>query len=233
MTTVFQAIQDSRTVFTTKVKPLPTLPSEEVLKRGRTDSKIGRKVTKGKQKGFPIFALSLEERATCPKYCFHWDDCFGNNMRYGTRYVVSEELLELIYKQLQKIARLNPRGFMVRLHIVGDFESVEYVRFWRDMLLAFPMMEIFGYSARLASENDDIGFALLDLRNDQPRFHIRFSNDSNSGFAALSFDSPLGQESLAKGKGIICPEQLGKTDSCGTCRLCWILSGKDIIFLTH
>ena len=34
-------------------------------------------------------------------------------------------------------------------------------------------------------------------------------------------------------EGITCPEQLGKTASCGTCTLCWNKEVKSVLFITH
>ena len=42
-------------------------------------------VTKGRWRGYPVFTLTLEERATCPSYCEQWDECYGNNMPFGAR----------------------------------------------------------------------------------------------------------------------------------------------------
>ena len=58
--------------------------SERVVKKS-TNTKLGKRVTKGKLAGFPIFTVTLEERATCPRSCIHWDDCYGNNMMNATR----------------------------------------------------------------------------------------------------------------------------------------------------
>jgi hypothetical protein len=45
---------------------------QRVLKDGHQSRKIGKFVTKGKMRGFPIFTLTLEERATCPRSCLAW-----------------------------------------------------------------------------------------------------------------------------------------------------------------
>ena len=42
------------------------------LKSGANWRKIGGEVLKGKWRGFPIYILNLEERATCPASCRHW-----------------------------------------------------------------------------------------------------------------------------------------------------------------
>lgn len=42
-------------------------PNDWVLKSGEHSRKLGSHVTKGRWKGYPIFSISLEERATCPR----------------------------------------------------------------------------------------------------------------------------------------------------------------------
>ena len=63
--------------------------SVNVLKQSK-NAKIADKgklpvVKKGKFAGYVIFTLTLEERATCPRDCFHWDNCYGNNMAFAHR----------------------------------------------------------------------------------------------------------------------------------------------------
>jgi hypothetical protein len=73
----------------------PRVRSDEVqrvLKDGHQSRKIGKFVTKGKMRGFPIFTLTLEERATCPRSCLQWATCFGNNMQAAERIVAGPEL---------------------------------------------------------------------------------------------------------------------------------------------
>lgn len=43
-----------------------------ILVSGFLNVKIGRDVRKGKWKGYWIYTLSLEARATCPRSCEHW-----------------------------------------------------------------------------------------------------------------------------------------------------------------
>ena len=50
-----------------------------------TNKKLGKKVLKGSFKDYKFYTLTLVERETCPKDCFHWDDCFGNNMPFAHR----------------------------------------------------------------------------------------------------------------------------------------------------
>src|SRR5262245_38746167 len=46
--------------------------AERLLIDGANNRKIGGRVTKGALRGVPVFTLTLEERATCPRTCVHW-----------------------------------------------------------------------------------------------------------------------------------------------------------------
>jgi hypothetical protein len=61
------AHRSGRSIFPTRVYD----PSEvgRVLKDGHQSRKIGKVVMKGARRGWPIFTLTLEERATCPREC--------------------------------------------------------------------------------------------------------------------------------------------------------------------
>ena len=80
-------------------------------------------ITKGKWKGFPVFGLTLEERATCPRSCEQWLSCYGNGMgqRRAYRYEHGPKLLEALDKELG-ILSSEPKtrnGFAIRLHTLG------------------------------------------------------------------------------------------------------------------
>ncbi len=193
------------------------------------------KVGKGKKiirmsrwKGMPMFSLTLEERQTCPSSCFHWDDCYGNTMFYANRQSVKDITLR-IFNQLVELEKKYPKGFVIRLHILGDFFSYEYVKFWEECLETFPMLTVFGYSARIGKDNDeDIFEALKDLRYKYlDRWFVRFStNKTGRGKLIYAADENF------KGKGFGCPEMTGMTESCLTCMAC-LTTKKTVIFPTH
>ena len=103
------------------------------LKSGLQRRKIGRGVTKGKQRGWRIYPRTLEERASCPRSCLEWQSCFGNHMHAAERIEHGPALLEPLGLELCDLARQHPAGFMVRLHVLGDFWSTDYVQFWRHI----------------------------------------------------------------------------------------------------
>lgn len=203
-------------------------PGQRLLKSGHNNRKIGAQVVKGKWKGFPIYMLTLEERATCPRDCLHWLDCYGNEMHWSHRFSCGEELEAGLEYELGYLQRRHPRGFLIRLHVLGDFYSAAYVRRWADWLKVFPALHVYGYTAR--NPVSRIGMAIVDTKARHPeRFAMRFSNWPVLVWGANTI------RRIARGRqpeGIVCPEQSGDTDCCGTCGLCWTTPA-NIAFIQH
>lgn len=209
------AIIENRTLFPSRVSE----PNERLLKSGKHQRKLGEKVVKGKWAKMPIFTLTLEERSTCPRACHHWHNCYGNHMHWPKRYKHGEDLEVRLHEELLVLAQRYPRGFVVRLHILGDFYSVHYVMQWGRWMQRFPNLRVFGYTARWTDE--PIGIALQQVRLAFPeRWWVRWSHRDKETW-------------LSTGEsGITCPVQTGKTSCCGTCGLCWHVE-KPIHFLVH
>lgn len=198
---------------------------QRVLKDGHQSRKIGKFVTKGKLKGFPIFTLTLEERATCPRSCRAWACCYGNSMHAAERLVAGNALEAKLWDELADLQRLHPGGFLVRLHILGDFYSVEYAQLWHEALEAYPALHIFGYTAR--PPQSEIGQTICEMIGVWPeRFHVRFSGWNGPKNGSVIVDRTGDTEH------VVCPAQTEKTDCCATCALCWH-SDRTVAFLRH
>jgi hypothetical protein len=211
---------EGRTRFPKSV--VPASESPRILICGENSRKIGKKVIKGRWSGMPIKTVTLEERATCPRSCLEWNTCYGNNMHWARRHEDDGTLMERMHEEIAKFAFQHPSGFVVRLHILGDFYSYEYVTFWDLMLEYYPALRIFGFTANPRSS--DIG-KYIESMNQDDRCWIRFSGD----------DGALGSiviNEASDSKHIVCPAQTGKTDCCGTCGLCWT-TPKIIEFIRH
>ena len=201
-------------------------PDDNVLKTGDNQRKLGKVVTKGKWKGFPIYSLKLEERATCPRSCRMWLSCYGNHMGHAKRYAHGPALETQIWRELAELQVRHPRGFVVRLHILGDFYSVSYVDLWQAALDHFPALHVFGYTAR---NGDPIGKAVEALRDARwDRFAVRTSG-AHTGPRTTVVQRP--ERNPAH---IICPAQFPAKDGrrCSNCALCW-QTKKPIAFLSH
>lgn len=200
---------------------------KRLLKSGHNNRKIGKVVTKGKWKGFPIFMLTLEERATCPTYCATWKDCYGNKMHWSQRIIHGRSLEQRLQKELSKLQSHYPKGFVVRLHVLGDFYSIAYIVAWRQFLKDFPALHVWGYTAR-DRRNDPLGIMLEGLRRHMPnRFVMRFSHQPGK-WSTQVVDFP----EEATSDAIVCPVQTDQTDCCATCGLCWA-TNRPIAFLRH
>ncbi len=229
-----KTLEAKRTTFVSMVRRPDEV--DRVLVSGVNNRKIGREVTVGRWRGMPIFTLTLEERRTCPDTCHHWVTCYGNNMQWARRHSADDHdaLVSAIGRDLSGLAESYPHGFVVRLHVLGDFYSVEYVGIWRAWLSQFPMLRVFGYTARL--HEDPIGRALWVLREEQwPRFAMRFSRYKPVEFrreAILGYDDRLGLEPILWTNSFQCPAQKQDDKFCGNCGACWE-SDYNVVFLAH
>lgn len=222
------AIIEGRTLFPSTVYPVASFP-HAVLKSGHNSAKIGKRISKGRWKGFEVYTLTLQERATCPKTCHHWRSCFGNNMQHAQRIEHGEALEARLIEEVAALADKHPGGFAVRLHTLGDFYSVRYVEMWAALIEHIPQLHAFGFSARWDYQRDPIAKALVDLvlaRWD--RFAIRFSNAPVDECSTVSIEHPYQKPADA----LICPQQMGKTATCSTCALCW-QSKRRVAFVQH
>ncbi len=199
--------------------------SPRLLVSGMNSRKTGRMVMKGRWRGCPIFTLTLVERATCPGECPQLASCYGNSMHLARRHAAGPELEARLVGELRALAVRYPAGFVVRLHILGDFYSVGYVRLWSAMLDELPPLLVFGYTAR--GLDTAIGAEVLRMTGrPDGRCWIRFSDMRLGPLGAVVIDDP------AESRSLICPAQTGATDCCATCGLCWA-SPKTIEFLRH
>lgn len=197
-----------------------------MLKRGKQNKKLGDKVTVKMWKGMTMYSLTLEERATCPTECEQWDNCYGDNMPFAHRFDHTDpNYISYLEVQLRALNQKHTNGFVVRLHVLGDFYDGKYIVQWQLWLNQYENLRVFGYTH--LPFNSRLGSMLNNVNRIYPqRFRIRFSDDINTNFSAhvgVGTDMTL---------GIMCPEQIGKTDSCATCGYCWS-SDQPVTFLEH
>ena len=224
------ATVERRTLFPSMVF---AVGGERVLKPGENSEKIGGRIVKGPWKGFPVYTLTLEERATCPFSCRHWGSCYGNNTPFARRWRHGDALEWRLEREVPALELASPAGFAVRLHGLGDFYSVGYVRLWRRLLERHPALHVWGYTAHVDSRDDEIAYELaMTVRELWPRFAMRFSNGESRKCSTVTIENPVSKPADA----VICPVQWTasgkKSESCSTCGLCWQTT-KRIAFLQH
>lgn len=210
-----------------KGRVIPPAAMSNILVSGHSNAKIGRDVRKGHLRGYWIYTLSLEERATCPSSCAHWRDCYGNSMPFAKRVQHGPEMLRRIEAELADLCA-KKRGVLVRLHALGDFYSLDYVAFWDRQLRRHPNLAIYGYTAH--HPGTEIGDAVGQVfeRHGYARFAIRYSG-WHGPLGAVTIDDAA---DAADSDAVLCPQQTGASSHCATCALCWG-SDRNIAFLRH
>lgn len=223
------AVVEGRTLFPTTVVGASESPG--LLVSGKNHRKIGDRVVKGPWSGMPIYCLTLEERATCPDTCHMWNACYGNGMPLARRHRANGDLRFVLTRELGELNEKHPDGFVVRLHILGDFHSEIYTRAWGDWLDMYPALRVFGYTAY--PRDSAIGKIIKRLTDKNwNRFAIRFSDPEPKPQGATTIWRK-GQGQVPE--GMVCPAQTGDTDCCGTCGLCWseAMRSTPIVFMAH
>jgi hypothetical protein len=209
-----------------------------LLKGGENIAKIGGAVLVGSLKGARIVSLALEERATCPRSCTLWDTCYTNNMPRLIRYRPGPLLEPKLAVEVAQLCRDHAK-VLVRLHISGDFYSLEYVALWGRLLARHPGLHVFGFTAW--DSDTTIGAVIAAMRDADPaRFAVRTSGRTGKWG---SFTLPFPTDRPMIGDAAVCPEQRDAMDGhkrqthCGSCGLCWktggAATGRPIAFIEH
>lgn len=208
------AVIEGRPLFPARVVPVSEV--KNILVSGANGRKIGRKVMKGPRYGWPIYMLTLPERSTCPPTCQAYAACYGNGMNWAKRIKPDAAFEAALWTAIETLQAKHPAGFLVRLHILGDFYSEGYVDLINRALDAFPAFHAFGFTAR-DPDTDPIGsalWAITEVRWD--RFTIRFSGKPGGYRASRVIDLHAKDP-----EAVTCPAQNGQTDCCATCGLCF------------
>jgi len=223
------AINTQRTLFPKSIKD-PFTYTGKLLKSSEHNSKLGKGkkvIEKGPLKGAPLFYLTLEERATCPP-CDHYNDCYGNHTPFAHRFKHGLELESKLRVELSELMFIYHKA-LIRLHQLGDFYSLDYLKVWEDSLKSYGGLHVFGYTAHCKGVIYDKIMELHKRFNERWMFRV-----STANINPVSSKNMYAVSESFSGKSVICPEQLDKTESCLTCGLCWNNNFiKPIKFLTH
>lgn len=226
------ALIEGRSIFPSTVKGAAEVP--RVFVSGHNNVKLGAVVAKGAWRGMPIYHLTLEERATCPRSCAVWSECFGNAMHLARRHRLDRALLVKMSWEIVALGKAHPQGFVIRLHTLGDFATLRYAAWWSVYLRWCPQLHIMGFTAQPDGSPQVAVIERMNARHPD-RCAIRFSRavPTGQGFEATTiWRQPQGDWVP---EGIICPAQTGKTACCATCGLCWAPAAfkETIVFIGH
>ena len=211
------------------------IPGQPVLIDGANNAKIGGDVLVGHLKGARIFTLTLEERATCPDYCPLLRECYGNGMNWSVRWRHGAALESQIESDVKRLCAQHGT-ILVRLHILGDFYSLEYLAMWSRLLDENPGLNVFGFT--MHREDTLMGCTVATIRRRDPkRFSVRHSGRSGP-WGSITTDAVEWEKPMIL-DAAVCPEQRGamagdgKGTHCGSCGLCWKGMSTPIVFFLH
>ncbi len=225
------AIIEGRPLFPSRVVKVADAP--RLLVSGHNNRKIGKKILKGEWAGMPVYTLTLAERTTCPRQCFMFERCYGDAMNWARRHEHGPELERRLAEEVAAKAAEHPKGFAVRLHVLGDFYSAAYVRHWRDLIHKHKELHVWGYTARSREHDPEIRLLIEGLNHFyRDRCFIRFSSKTVEPGGATVFSSI---ETASSATVVVCPAELHQSECCGTCALCWSKNAREktIAFIEH
>jgi hypothetical protein len=146
-------------------------------------------------------------------------------MNHADRVQAGPDLEWRLEREIALLDIDHPNGFAVRLHNLGDFYSLQYVALWRRLLARHSALHVWGYTAHW---NDPIAAALASLVRLGSLRHALLQCANSETRSTISVEHPY----QVPPDAILCPEQIGRTESCSTCGLCW-QSERRIAFLQH
>lgn len=215
------AVVEGRSVYPNMV--FEVTAETELLVSGRSNAKVGQYMVDGEgRKWGQMFTVGWEERATCPRTCHHWRDCYTNNSPFMRRkhYDLKreDEILGFLQLEVERVLREVKEPYVyVRLHQSGDFPSEKYVYWWMKAIERHPRLKVFGYTHW--PETSPIGEAVQNANNAywHMGFRIFRSNSGHKKKGANTFASAL---QARRAGNMPCLEQVGKSPSCGECQMC-------------
>ena len=193
-------------------------------------------VGRGNIKVGPIPTFSLPSRFTCPgatqwclKHCYAarferiWPNC---RLAYSRNLLLTWNTRRFVSSMLRSIPKNLP---VLRIHVSGDFYSVEYIDPWRHIAEKRPQTAFWAYTRSWTVPN--LLPALEALRK-VANVHLFASVDpgmpdrpSQWRAAYLEIDQ--------RAQGLPCLHQAGKAKSCSECRYCFRPGKGNVVFKVH
>lgn len=229
------AMVENRTLFPSTVVTVTADEPDRLLVSGANNRKLGKTVEKGRFKGYALYGLSLEERATCPADCEMRAACYGNGMQFARRHRIGDR--DVFFDRLASeiVELLDERdGLLIRLHVLGDSPDVEYVAFWKEVLDEHTEVACYGYTHW--TPDSEVGSAIQSVKDAHPdRFRIRWSGSEEQADGAVVVHHTPRKFGPRIEQGLVCPAQTDATACCATCGLCWEPASRNdcIAFIKH
>lgn len=186
-------------------------------------------ISRGNLKTGTLPSFSLPVMTTCPgktPFCDRF--CYGLKGRFTMEQIVKrndarldatlrDDFIDTIVKEI-----LKTKAPAFRLHVVGDFYTVEYVEKWIKIAKRLPSVIFFG-STR--SWRCDFLSEVLKHFRDLPNVYIKASVDLTDTLEPFSCGWRVWS---VEGYGTPCPHDFGRVANCAECMLCWTVKEFDL-----
>ena len=190
----------------------------------------------GNRKVGKIPTFSLPSRLTCPgasAWCI--EHCYARRferlrafcrMGYSRNLILSWDTERFVSTMLDQIP---PDLSCFRIHVSGDYYDAPYCQAWQRICLARPCVRFYAYTRSWVVP--ELGPALEQLR--------ALRNVALLASTDLTMPPPpegwraAFVEGDPRASGIECREQNGRSDSCLSCRYCFMPGAGNVVFRVH
>ena len=179
-------------------------------------------ISRGNMKTGTLPSFSLPVIVTCPgktPFCERY--CFGLKGRFTLARLkeINDQRLDATLKPeftdiiVMEISKTRAPAF--RLHVVGDFYSVEYIEKWIEIANRLPHVIIFGSTRSWRCEF--LAEVMKEFR-DLSNVYMKASIDATDNLDPFSCGWNVWS---VEGEGQPCPHDYGLVGSCASCKRCW------------
>lgn len=188
-------------------------------------------ISRGNLKLGVLPSFSLPVISTCPgKTPFCERHCYGLRGNFNLPNVTeaNERRLDASLRQdfvdiiVGEIRQVKAPSF--RLHVIGDFYSVEYIEKWIDIANQIPSIVFFGSTRSWRCDFLAVAIKRFrDLENVCMKASVDLTDTRyphSCGWRVWSVE----------GEGLTCPHDEGKVANCLACTRCWTKKDLDVSF---
>ena len=188
-------------------------------------------ISRGNLKLGSLPSFSLPVITTCPgktPFCERY--CFGLKGEFTMFNVIdsNDRRLDATLKSnfidiiLKEIRRSCAPAF--RIHVIGDFYTVEYIEKWIEIAKALPAVIFFG-STR--SWRCDFLSEAIKMFRDMENVYMKASIDITDDLDPFTCGWNVWS---IEGKGLPCPHDSNFVEDCAACGRCWTRKDTDTSF---
>lgn len=197
---------------------------------------FGISLGEGNMKVGEVLSFSLPSRLSCPgasRWCL--EHCYARRLeriRPTCRRAYRDNLVEATDTDAfaEKLSAILPRILLqLRLHVSGDFFSVEYIEAWRRICQSLPETRFWAYtrSWNVPALQEALR-ALRDLDNVQ----LFASTDPTMPLPGKDWRRAF-LASDPRARGLLCRAQTEDQTVCLDCGYCFRRSRGDVVFREH